>query len=163
MKKIFQYSVIAILIGIVFNSCSTTQKVMSNTAGASRGKFVGTWVCNTVTFQDIIGGAVSKVFDQASPAAFENSTWVLTNSGNGQYTLANGTSQSIFWSYNNPGNGVEPTFQFKKIFQGDKPKNVDTGYNLIIGSIDSKGMVLKSPVTIGSKIGYVVYTFTKTK
>ena len=50
------------------------------------------------------------------PAAFVGSTWQLTNSGNGIYTLADGTSQTIYWSLNDNNQ----TFQFKKIFEGDK-------------------------------------------
>jgi len=163
MKKLIQYSIIALFISVVYSSCSTTQKAVSYTAGASRSKFVGTWVCNTVTYQDIISGTVQKVFDQASPQAFVNSTWILTNSGNGQYSLVNGSSQSIFWSYYNPGNGEVPAFQFKKVYQGDKAKNVDTGYRLIISSIDGNSMILNTPVDMAGKTGYVVYSFTKSK
>ena len=163
MKKLIQYSVIAIFIGVFFNSCSTTQKAVSYTAGAARSKFVGTWVCNSVTYQDIVTGTVQKVFDQASPQAFVNSTWILTNSGNGQYSLTNGMSQSIYWSYYNPGNGETPAFQFKKIYQGDKAKNVDSGYRLVIDNINGNNMVLKTPVDMGGKTGYVVYSFSKSK
>jgi len=163
MKKLIQYSIIALFIGVVYSSCSTTQKAVSYTAGASRSKFVVTWMCNTVTYQDIVTGTVQRVFDQAAPQAFVNSTWILTNSGNGQYSLVNGMSQSIFWSYYNPGNGEVPAFQFKKVYQGDKAKNVDTGYRLTISSIDGNSMVLKSPVDMAGKTGYVIYSFTKTK
>ncbi|WP_139113034.1 hypothetical protein [Mucilaginibacter sp. PPCGB 2223] len=164
MKNLVKYSLIIAFAGLLFSSCSTTQKAVSYTAGASRSKFVGTWMCNTVTYQDIVTGTVQKVFDQAPPQAFVNSTWILTNSGNGQYSLVNGMSQSIYWSYYNPGNGEDPAFQFKKVYQGDKAKDIDSGYRLVIGSIDGNTMVLKTPVKVGSsKIGYVIYTFTKTK
>jgi hypothetical protein len=163
MKKLIQYSAIAILVTIVYSSCSTTQKAVSYTAGPARSKFVGTWVCNSVIYEGLINNTVQRVFDQAPPKAFTNSTWVLTNSGNGQYTLADGTMQSIFWSYYDPGNGVSPAFQFKKVYQGDKAKNVDTGYRLIIGTIDGGYMVLKTPVDLDGKTAYVVYSFTKSK
>jgi len=159
MKKLFQLSTLIAFVIITTTGCG----VVNKTAGVDRSKFVGTWTVNNVGYENLIGNAVTKVFDQAPPKAFVGSTWVLTNSGNGQYTLTEGTSQSIYWSYNNPGNGITPSFQFKKVYQGDKPKNVDTGYNLIIGSNDGTTMVLKTPVTIGSSTGYVVYNFTKTK
>ncbi|MBW4891179.1 hypothetical protein KXQ82_15745 [Mucilaginibacter sp. HMF5004] len=159
MKKLFQFGAIIALVVTVATGCS----VVNKTAGVDRSRFVGTWTVNNVGYENLIGNAVTKVFDQAPPKDFVGSTWVLTNSGNGQYTLVNGTSQSIFWSYNNPGGGVTPAFQFKKIYQGDKAKNVDTGYSLIIGSNDGTTMVLKTPVSIGSSTGYVVYNFTKTK
>ena len=159
MKKLFQLSTLIAFVIITTTGCS----VVNKTAGVDRSKFVGTWTVNNVGYENLIGNAVTKAFDQAPPKAFVGSTWVLTNSGNGKYTLTEGTSQSIYWSYNNPGNGITPSFQFKKVYQGDKPKNVDTGYNLIIGSNDGTTMVLKTPVTIGSSTGYVVYNFTKTK
>jgi hypothetical protein len=159
MKKLFQLSTLIAFVIITTTGCS----VVNKTAGVDRSKFVGTWTVNNVGYENMIGNAVTKVFDQAPPKAFIGSTWVLTNSGNGQYTLTDGTSQSIYWSYNNPGNGVTPSFQFKKVYQGDKPKNVDTGYNLIIGGNDGTIMVLKTPIAMGNSTGYVVYNFTKAK
>ncbi|WP_448702502.1 hypothetical protein ACFGVR_09130 [Mucilaginibacter sp. AW1-3] len=163
MKKLIQYTIIAILTGAFFSSCSTTQKAVSYTAGPARSKFVGTWVCNTVTYQDVVAGTIQRIFEQTSPQGFVNSTWILTNSGNGQYSLVNGMSQSIFWSYYDPGKGETPAFQFKKVYQGDKAKNIDSGYRLVIASIDNGTMVLKVPVDWAGKTGYVVLSFTKTK
>jgi len=163
MKKLIQYSFIAILAGVILSSCSTTQKAVDTMAGSARAKFVGTWVCNSVTYEGLVSMAIKKVFDQAAPAAFNNSTWILTNSGNGQYTLADGTTQSIYWSYYNPGNGVDPAFQFKKVYQGDKVQNIDSGYRLVIASIGGSNMVLKTPIDLGGKTGYVVYSFSKTQ
>jgi hypothetical protein len=159
MKKLLQSAAILLTIVILFSRCS----VVNKTAGAARSKFVGTWTLSDVSYQGIIGNAVQKVFDQAPPKAFVGSTWQLTNSGNGLYTLTDGTSQSIYWSYSNPGNGLEPMFQFKKVYQGDKVKDVQTGYQLVVGSVDNASMTLKSPIDLGSSKGYVVYFFTKTK
>lgn len=158
MKKVFQVSLVLLAVAMFAASCS----VVNKTAGVDRSKFVGTWTVNNVTYERIVTNTVQRVFDQARPAAFIGSVWKLTNSGNGQYTLVDGTSQSIYWSYDNPGKGVEPAFQFKKVYQGDKPKNVADGYRLTIGSVDGSSMVLKTPVSMGGGIGYVVYSFTKT-
>ncbi|EHQ28492.1 hypothetical protein [Mucilaginibacter paludis] len=157
MKRIFQIATVIASVLIIFSSCS----VVSKTAGVDRSRFVGTWTVTGVTYEGIIGAAVQKAFDQAPPTAFAGSTWQLTNSGNGVYTLTDGTSQSIYWSYYNPGGGVEPQFQFKKVYQGDKLKNIDSGYRLVIGSIDGSSMVLKSPIDLNGKTGYVVYSFNK--
>lgn len=157
MKKLFQIGAVIASILIVFSSCS----VVNKTAGNARSKFVGTWTVNSVTYEGIIANAVQQAFDQAPPSAFMGSTWQLTNSGNGMYTLSNGQSQSIYWSYYNPGNGVEPLFQFKKVYQGDKAKNIESGYRLVISRVDNSTMTLKSPVDIGGKTGYVVYSFIK--
>jgi hypothetical protein len=154
MKRLFKISIALLAVVVLATSCS----VVNKTAGVDRSRFVGTWTITSVTYEGIIANAVSKVFDQASPNAFVGSTWQLTNSGNGLYTLANGTSQSIYWSYYNPGNGVQPQFQFKKVYEGDKVKNIDSGYRISIGNIDGSTMTLKVPVTAN---GYVVYSFIK--
>ena len=113
-----------------------------------------------MSYEGLLPGSVQTVFDQAAPEGFNGSTWVLTNSGNGSYTLANGTSQTIFWSYNNSNGEL---FQFKKLYQGDNARKVQEGYQLVVANIDGTYMTLKSPVSIGDKTAYVVYSFTKTK
>lgn len=157
MKRLFQISITCLVAIILASGCS----VVNKTAGVDRSKFVGTWTITSVTYEGILGPAVSKVFDQASPGAFVGSTWQLTNSGNAVYTLTDGTAQSIYWSYYNPGGGVQPMFQFKKVYQGDKVKNVDSGYRLAIRNIDSSTMTLKVPVDVEGRIAYVVYSFMK--
>ena len=158
MKKIFQILVPVLAVALLISSCGAPAAL----TGSSRARFVGTWTLNAVTYQGLVAGSVQTVFDQAAPNAFVGSTWQLTNSGNGVYTLNNGTSQTIFWSmFNDPAAGT--MFQFKKIYQGDKPKNVPDGYRLVINDNDGQSMTLKSPVTIGNTTGYVVYSFTKNK
>ncbi|HTD41931.1 MAG TPA: hypothetical protein VK671_14985 [Mucilaginibacter sp.] len=160
MKKIFQTSAIVIVLVFAFSACTTVKKLPATVAGASRARFVGTWALNKVSYEGLLPGSVQTVFDQASPEAFNGSTWVLTNSGNGTYTLANGTSQTIFWSYNNTSGEL---FQFKKLYQGDSARKVQEGYQLVVANIDGTYMTLKSPVSVGDKTAYVVYSFTKTK
>ena len=156
-------AIITATLMILLTACGTVNKGVQVING-DRGKFNGTWTLTNVSYEALIAGTVSRVFDQAAPAAFVGSVWILTNSGNAQYTLTDGSSQSIYWSYYNPGNGVQPMFQFKKVYQGDKPKNVAEGYRLEIGRINDSGMVLKSPVDLGGgRTGYVVYTFAKSK
>ena len=164
MKRISNHIVTILAVSILtaallLGSCSST----SNLAGSStvsRGKFVGTWTLNNVDYQGLVAGSVQTVFDQAPPAAFVGSTWKLTNSGNGIYTLGNGTSQTIFWSVNNNA-GNSQLFQFKKLYQGDKARKVEDGYQLVIAGNDGSNMTLKSPVSIGNQTGYVVYSFAK--
>ncbi|GAA4320508.1 hypothetical protein GCM10023149_19820 [Mucilaginibacter gynuensis] len=159
MKKIFQYALAVLAVTFVLSACSTTKNATSS--HVARDKFVNTWVLNTVTYEGgLLSNAVQNVFDQAPPSAFVGSVWKLTNSGNGIYTLADGTSQTIFWSvYNGGSTGTQ--FQFKKIYEGDKAKNVTEGYRLDIGSATGSTLILKSPVPIGTQTGYVVYSFTK--
>jgi len=160
MKKIIQYTLLIAAVAFVFASCSTPQGA-ANT-NVSRGKFTGTWTITGISYDGLVENAVQNVFDQAPPSAFRNSTWQLTNSGNGMYTLSSGASQTIFWSVNNSDPSAQ-IFQFKKIFEGDKAKNVTAGYQLYVVSNDGNNMTLKSPVSLGSRTAYVIYTFTKTK
>jgi hypothetical protein len=158
MKNLLKTPVAILSLIFLFAACSTPQN--ATTTNVSRGKFTGTWTLNNVSYQGLVQGAVQNVFDQAAPEAFVGSTWKLTNSGNGVYTLSNGTAQTIFWSvYNGGTTGTQ--FQFKKIYQGDKPKNVAEGYRLDIASNDGNAMVLKSPVEVGGSTGYIIYSFTK--
>jgi len=161
MKKIFQKSLAILAVALIFSACSSQKNtVASSTTGVSRGKFVGTWNLTNVTYDGLVPNAVQTVFDQAAPSAFVGSVWKLTNSGNGIYTLANGTAQTIFWSvFNDATAGTQ--FQFKKLYEGDKAKNVQEGYRLNIGSMTGNTMTLQSPVAVGNGTGYVVYSFTK--
>ena len=129
MKKIFQTSIAILALTFIISACSTPQNTSTGTSSSSvsRGKFVGTWTLTNVNYDGLVPGAVQNVFDQAPPEAFVGSTWKCTNSGNGIYTLSNGTAQTIFWSVFN-GGSTGTQFQFKKLYQGDKAKNVQEGY-----------------------------------
>ncbi|TFF35218.1 hypothetical protein [Mucilaginibacter psychrotolerans] len=167
MKKIFQTSLAIVALSFVFAACSTPQNasngtttVQTSATSVSRGKFVGTWTLTKVDYDGLVPNAVQNVFDQAAPSAFVGSTWKFTNSGNGIYTMSDGTSQTIFWSvYNGGSTGTQ--FQFKKLYEGDKAKNVQEGYRLNIGTVSDTGMTLLSPVAVGSGTGYIIYTFVK--
>lgn len=160
MKKLFQYTLAILALTVVISACSSTRSTTSS--HVPRDRFVNTWVCNTVTYEGgLLSNAVQSAFDQAPPSAFVGSVWKLTNSGNGMYTLSNGTSQSIFWSVYEGPNGTQ--FQFKKIYEGDKAKNVTEGYRLDVGTANKETLVLKTPVPIGAQMGYVVYSFSKQK
>ena len=145
---------------LAISSCSTVKKLPATVAGASRAKFVGVWTLTKVSYDGLLPGAVQTIFNQGSPEDFNGSTWNLTNSGNGLYTLTNGTSQTIFWSYDNSNRKI---FQFKKLYKGDSARKVQEGYQLIVESIDGTNMVLRSPVSLGDKTAFVVFTFYKTK
>ena len=166
MKKIFQTSVAILALALTVASCSSTKNTgtsasaETSASSVSRGKFVGTWTMTNVSYDGLVANAVQNVFDQAAPSAFIGSTWKFTNSGNGIYTLSNGTSQTIFWSTFNGGT-TGTQLQFKKLYEGDKAKNVQEGYRLNVGNVSSSGMTLMSPVAVGSGTGYVVYTFVK--
>jgi len=158
MKQLFKAVIAILAVALIASSCATHKGTSSNSV--SRGKFVGTWTLTTVTYDGLLPGSVQAVFNQGPPQDFAGSTWKLTNSGNGTYTLGGGTTQTIFWSvYNGDASGT--MFQFKKLYEGDKAQNVADGYRLVVASNDGASMVLKSAVAIGDKTGYVVFSFTK--
>lgn len=162
MKMLFRsiFSLTAFI--LILSSCSGPKNTIAGT-DVSRSKFTGDWTVTRVSYDGLLSGAVQNVFDQAAPGAFEGSTWKLTNSGNGIYTLTSGTSQTIYWSVNN-SNPQGQLFQFKKIYQGDKAQNVSTGYQLLVSGNDGSTMTLKSPVSLGNGgTGYVVYTFSRAR
>lgn len=159
MKKLFQYSLAILAVTLMLSACASKNAVTGASA-VSRGKFTGTWTINNITYDGVVQQAVSNVFDQAPPQDFIGSTWKLTNSGNGVYTLPNGTSQTIFWSVNNSASS-EQLFQFKKLYQGDKAQKVTEGYQLVVTNNDGTSMTLKSPVMVGNKTAYIIYYFVK--
>ncbi|TDQ12104.1 lipocalin family protein [Pedobacter metabolipauper] len=160
MKRIFLIAAILCSSLMVLQSCSP--KGAAGTTSLKRGNVTGTWVLNDITFEGLPQSAVKSLFDEGSYTCFVGSTWSLTNSGNGSYTLPGGgtcaaKTQTIFWS----ASPADQTFQFKKIFEGDKAKNVTSGYRLVLTSTDGSNMIVKSPVDYGSSPAYIVLNFTK--
>jgi len=160
MKSLVKVFLSAIVITFIFSSCATQHVAMPK--GPDRGLFVGTWTVTSVTYTNLIEGAVTSAFDAAPPKDFIGSKWELTNSGNGSYTLANGAKQDIYWSVNS-GDALGAIFQFKKINAGQSAKDVTTGYQLVVSNNLGTTMILKTLVYLGNKNGYVVYSFTKDK
>lgn len=160
MKKLVQFSFAVLAVTLILSACSPSKNAITGASNVSRGKFTGSWTLNNVSYDGIVQQAVQNVFDQAPPQDFVGSTWKLTNSGNGIYTLQNGTSQTIFWSVNN-NSGSNQLFQFKKLFQGDKAQKITEGYQLVIAANDGNTMTLKSPIAVGDKTAYIIYSFTK--
>ena len=160
MKRLLQTSTLVIVLVFAFSACSTVKKLPATVAGASRARFVGNWTLTNVSYDGLVPGSVQTVFDQGAPEDFNGSIWNLTNSGNGKYTLTNGVSQTIFWSYNNTNSEI---FQFKKLYQGDSARKVQEGYQLVVAGIDNNYMTLKMPVSLSDKTVYIVYSFTKLK
>lgn len=160
MKRIFLIAALICSSLIVLQSCSP--KTTTGTTAVKRGDVSGNWVVNDITFDGIPSVAVKSFLGESSYKCFIGSTWNLTNSGNGSYSLpSNATcaakTQTIFWSVS----PADETFQFKKIFEGEKPKNITDGYRLALGGSDGTNMIIKSPIEYGGKTAYIVMSFTK--
>ena len=163
MKKALLKTAFVFVIAVIFSACSATK---NGSGSVSRGKISGNWVVNSVTLEGLLTGSVQSVFNTAPYKCFQGSIWQLTNSGSGSFTLNNlatdcpqGLTQNIYWSFSNGASG--PEFQFKKLYDKDKPKNVEEGYRLLVTAADGNSLTLKSPVSYGGKTGYVVYNFVK--
>jgi len=133
--------------------------VPTGPAGPPRAQFAGNWTLTGVTFTGV-KEEEAKSFDGGTPKDLVNSTWALNNDGDGSYTLANGTKQSIYWAVNG-GDALGPMFTFTKVADGQKPSATQTGYQFVISSTTPTGLVLKNLQYVGNKNGYVVYTFAK--
>ena len=161
MKRILVIAAILCSSLMVLQSCSSTKSASSGTS-LRRGGVTGNWVLNDITFEGVPAANVKSLFGEASYKCFIGSTWNLTNSGNGSYSLL-GTgecaakTQGIFWSVST----ADETFQFKKIYEGEKAKNVTEGYRLVLSSTQGDRLVLRSPVDYGSAPANIVLNFTK--
>lgn len=160
MKRLLIIAVFALSAFTFFEACSP--KTTTTETTARRGNVSGNWVLNNITFEGIPEVAVKSFLGEASYKCFIGSTWSLTNSGNGSYSLPSSTSceaktQKIFWSVNS----ADQTFQFKKIYEGEKAKNVTEGYRLNLGSATSDNLIIKSPISYGNGSAYIVLNFTK--
>ncbi len=146
---------------MLLQSCSTPKNAAGN-ASLRRANVVGYWVLNDISFEGVPAENVKSMFNEASYKCFIGSTWSLTNSGNGSYTLP-GTAdcpartQDIFWSVST----ADETFQFKKLNEGDKAKDITDGYRLIFSSATNDNLVLRSPVDYGNGQANIVLNFTK--
>lgn len=175
-------SITALMMSVcLLSACSMQQKgTASNTnynnsvAGPSaadwRSAVKGTWVLNTIDRENLPASyTIKTVFEEAPAECFIGSTWVLPGNGKGNISFsangnlcAAGASRDIVWSIYNPGkNNGEPKFQFKKIYAGEKAKNVDTGYRLDLSYSDANKLVLRMPVTLADGEAYLVFTFSR--
>ena len=157
MKKILYSIMVLITATVVMSSCSTTKN--ATTASLGRSKVTGTWTVNSISYDGIVENAVQSLFDQGPANVFQGSTWILTNSGKGNYSLTNGTVQPIFWAMNNNAGNSE--FSFKKLNDGDKAKKVDSGYRMFVSSSDKNTLTLKAPVKYSGTTGYIVFNMVK--
>ena len=160
MKRIFLIAALICSSLIVLQSCSP--KTTNGNVAVKRGNVSGNWILNDITFDGIPEIAVKSFLGENSYKCFIGSTWNLTNSGNGSYSLPTSAScsakvQTIFWSVST----ADETFQFKKLNETDKAKNITDGYRLILAAADGGSMTIKSPIEYGSKTAYVVLNFAK--
>ncbi|MFA4868479.1 MAG: hypothetical protein WC623_09790 [Pedobacter sp.] len=160
MKRIFLIAALFCGVLMVLQSCSP--KGAATTQPVKRSNVTGNWILNDITFEGIPEMNVKSLFGESSYKCFIGSAWRLTNSGNGSYTLGSecgSKMQTIYWS----ASPKEDTFQFKKIYEGDKAKNVTEGYRMLLSSATKETLTIKTPVEYGNGTAYIVLNFQATK
>src|SRR5690606_34123094 len=125
MKNLMYLSFFAF---VLLSSCTNT-KVVADSEKLMRGN----WTVSNVSVDGINQSYVDvTVFDEANSKCYEGSSWYLVqNNATGNYTM-NGvsdcpnTTTKIKW-FITEENG-QMFFNFKKVYEGEKPKNVVDGY-----------------------------------
>jgi|ThiBioDrversion2_1041553.scaffolds.fasta_scaffold13783_3 Lipocalin-like domain len=152
------------------NPSSNTSAASGPSASDWKSAVKGTWTLNTIDRENLPSSfTIKSVFEEAPAECFVGSTWNFIGNGKGSITFnaqgtlcAPGASREIFWSIYNPGKGLgEPQFQFKKIYAGDKAKNVTTGYRLDLSYSDGNKLVMRMPLTVANGEAYLVFNFTR--
>lgn len=159
MKKIALLGLVSIFI---LTSCAGSKTVVD-----SEKTMRGDWTISNVTVQGIDENLVNvKVLDEADSKCYEGSTWhLIQNNNSGNYSL-NGAgdcpmaSSNIKWFVSEENGQVY--FNFKRVYDGVKAKNVIAGYKLRVVSLNEQNMVLTQDLLFDGKPLNVVYAFTKT-
>jgi len=149
----------------------TTTSAQGPSASQWRAGVKGTWILNSVTRENIPSSyTVKNMFDEAPVDCFIGSKWdfpggnqrgsiTFTAEGN---LCASGTVRTIVWSIFNPGKtGGQPSFQFKKIYAGDKAANVTSGYRLDLSYADENALEMRLPVPLNEGSGFLVLKFSR--
>lgn len=158
MKNLFLFSSLIFLI----ISCTNTKAIAD-----SEKLMRGNWTITDVSVSGVNESHVNiNVLDEAKAQCFEGSNWYLVqNNASGSYTLNGGASDcpsrsnKIKW-FVTEENG-QSFFNFKRIYEGEKPKNIVNGYKLRISSNTGSQIVLVQDLTFEGKPVTVSYTFQK--
>lgn len=147
--------------GLALTACNNS-KLLADNEKLMRGD----WTVTDVAVDGINSSYVDiTVFDQAKSQCYEGSTWHLVqNNATGNYTLNGGNgcpseTTKIKW-FVTETNG-QFYFNFKKIYEGERPKNVVDGYKMRVASNTGSSIVLQQEMMFEGKAISVFYTLTK--
>lgn len=146
---------------ILLSSCAETKVVVD-----SEKTVRGDWTITNVSFDGINASYVdAKVFDEADPKCYMGSQWhLIQNNNSGTYTMTgdgncpSGTTK-IKWFVTDEG--AARYFNFKRVYEGAKPKNVLDGYRMKITNANESSMVLTQDINFEGKVIGINYTFSK--
>lgn len=158
MKNVIYLSFLSF---VLLASCTNT-KVIADSEKLMRGN----WTITDVYIDGISQSYVDvTVFDEANAKCYEGSSWYLVqNNASGNYSL-NGAGNcpnantKIKW-FVTEENG-QMYFNFKKVYEGERPKNVVDGYKLRVASNTGSSIVLAQDLMFEGKPITVNYTFQK--
>jgi hypothetical protein len=158
---------LVVITAIIFQTACSSSKGVQPTA--NRKEVKGKWLLDSIGYEGLVPGAKYNIalLDEGAGNCLDGSTWVLPNNGFGSYTLTTAVTgctpgeRKINWSYRTE-NG-ETIFQYKRLEEGVKAKNVTEGYRFKIVSVDENSMKLQQQVTSEGKIIYINYQFTNIK
>ena len=149
--------ILFILVTIFLFSCTTSKNATN--LKPTRSHLAGKWTISDISVDVPAGFKVTTVFDEAPYPDFKGSTWNLMRNGNGSFSLSNGSKENIYWGIY--GSADNAQFEFKKL-NGMKPKNVESGYRMKLGTISDSSFTASSVVDTGNNsTGSITYTFTK--
>lgn len=141
------------------------------TASQWKSGLKGRWILEAVDRENIPAAyTIKNIFDEAPVECFIGSEWNLpggNNRGaisfNAAGTLcAEGAVRTIVWSvYDIKNDDKHPQFQFKKIYSGESPKNVTSGYRLDLSYSDGQTLIMRMPIPLDEGSGNLVFTFSR--
>lgn len=157
MKKLLLSTLSFCLVALVLTSCASKNGTSTNYK-VSKSAVSGTWTVSDVSLEGFPSDyKITNAFGMAPYQDFVGSTWKLYGGNSGYITLANGTSQNIYWSVLN--DGVTPVFQFKKVDAGEKARNVVEGYKMNIDAASKNSLTISSPFQLlNGNTARIVYT-----
>ncbi|HEX7848065.1 MAG TPA: hypothetical protein VF476_19840, partial [Chitinophagaceae bacterium] len=106
-----------------------------------------------------------SLLDEGAENCLKGSTWVLPNNGYGSYTIASGKTgctageRKIVWSYRQENDRT--VFQYKRLVDDVKAKNIEEGYRFKIMSGSSSHLTLQSEVNFEGRPFYITYYFIR--
>ncbi len=158
MNKIFLMGIISVF---MLSACNESKVVID-----SEKIMRGDWTVTNVSFDGVDASHVNAVvFDEADPKCYIGSQWHLVqNNNSGNYNLqGSGNCPSgmtkIKWFVTDEGGARY--FNFKKVYEGEKPKNVMDGYRMKIVTSTADYLVLRQDIRFEGSIIGINYTFSK--
>lgn len=144
---------------LIFASCSTTKQTARQTEQSMRG----TWVLNQIVNDHQRSVAITRLFDHSSVECFTDSEWTfVANNSTGNYWLSGNNcpegQNNISWHTTVEDGSTY--FWFKRL-DGERARNVTSGYKMRVVSVDDAHIHLMQEVPSSEGRVNIHYHFTK--